>query len=94
MCFEACYDAEYLDDPDERRRVRNALMGYPTVPVIDQIARSASQLLARADRAAGGGSGVEVNDAYIAATATDLDEPVLTANARDFERLAVDVETY
>ncbi len=94
VLFECYYGAEYLDDDDERRLVRNALGSYPTVDVTDDLARTAGRLLARADRDASGDSGVEVNDAYVAAVAEVLDEPVLTSDPEDFETLGVAVETY
>ena len=34
------------------------------------------------------------DDAIIGATADSVDEPVFTRNVKEFERLAVDVETY
>lgn len=91
---EVYYGVVYTKSDDERRRVQNALLGYPRIDVNEEIARAASTLLADADRTAGGTSGVETNDAYIGAMADVLDEPVLTANEDDFETLGVDVETY
>ena len=73
----------------ERRRVRNALMGYPIVPADDRIARVAGRLHAR-HRAAG----VDLGDCYVGATARVYDEPVLTRNADDFAALGVAVESY
>lgn len=94
--FELFYGAAVVLDDEERRRVRNVLMGYPPVPIDEEIARLAAELLGRADRQAGGPmqSGVEANDAYIAATARAYSEAVLTRNTDDFERLGVEVETY
>lgn len=71
-------------------------MGSPPVPIDENIARLAAELLGRADRQAGGPmqSGVEANDAYIAATARAYSEAVLTRTTEDFERLGVEVETY
>lgn len=74
--------------------VRNRLLGYPRIDIDEEVARVAGELLAAADDAAGGPSGVGSNDAYIAAMADVLDEAVLTANVDDFERLGVPVETY
>ncbi|WP_267128186.1 PIN domain-containing protein [Natrarchaeobaculum aegyptiacum] len=91
---EVYYGVTCTKSDDERRRVRNALLGYPRVDINEEIARTASTLLAEADRDAGGDSGVETNDAYIGAIATVLDDAVLTANETDFERLGVDVRTY
>lgn len=91
---EVYYGVAYTKSEDERRRVQNALLGYPRVDVDEEIARTASMLLAEADREANGDSGVETNDAYIGAIADAIDDSVLTANSTDFERLDVDVETY
>lgn len=54
--FETFYGAAFLDDSDERRRIRNELMGYPTVAIDDEMARFAGELLARTDRNEGGGT--------------------------------------
>ena len=91
---EVYYGVAYTKSEDERRQVQNALLGYPRVDIDDEIARTASTLLAEADREAGGNSGVETNDAYIGAIADVLDDAVLTANPADFETLGVDIETY
>lgn len=91
---EVYYGVVYAASEEERRQVRNALLGYPRVDVDEEIARTASTLLAEADREAGGNSGVETNDAYIGAIADALEDPVLTANVDDFETLGVDTETY
>lgn len=91
---EVYYGVVYTKSEEERRKVQNALLGYPRVDVTEEIARIASTLLAEADRSHGGNSGVETNDVYIGAIADALDEPVLTDNVSDFETLGVDVETY
>jgi len=74
--------------------VRNRLLGYPRIEVDEEVARTAGELLARADDRAGGAAGAGSNDAYIAAMADVLDDAVLTADVADFETLGVDVETY
>ncbi|MFC7140685.1 PIN domain-containing protein [Halosimplex aquaticum] len=91
---EVYYGVVYTASEEERRQVENALLGYPRVDVDEAIARTASTLLAEADRETGGNSGVETNDAYIGAVAEILDEPVLTANPDDFDALGIDVQTY
>nr|WP_206039193.1 PIN domain-containing protein [Halomicrobium mukohataei] len=91
---EVYYGVTHTASEEERRQVQNALLGYPRVDVDEEIARTASRLLADADRDAGENSGVETNDAYIGAVAAILDEPVLTANPGDFETLGVPVGTY
>lgn len=94
--FELFYGAAVTLDDEDYRGVRNVLMGYPPAPIDEEIARLAAEILGKTDREAGGPmeSGVEPNDAYIAATARAYSEPVLTRNAKDFERLNVPVETY
>lgn len=92
--FELYYGASYLDSADERRRVKNLLLMYPLVDLDEASARHAAELLATADRRAGGDSGIDNEDGLIGAIADRLDEPVLTNNADDFERLGVDVERY
>lgn len=94
--FELFYGASMTLDDDDYREVRNVLMGYPPAPIDEEIARLAAEMLGKADRDAGGSmqSGIEANDAYIAATARAYAEPVLTRNVTDFERLGVAVETY
>lgn len=94
VLFEVFYGVEWAESEEQRRRAKNALMGYPTVPLDEYLARKAAKLLAVADRTAGGDSGIEVNDSYVAAVSDHYDEPVLTENVTDFEALGVDVETY
>jgi predicted nucleic acid-binding protein len=74
--------------------VRNRLLGYPRIEVDEEVARTAGELLARADDRADGAAGAGSNDAYIAAMADILDDAVLTADVTDFETLGVEVETY
>ena len=93
VIMELSYGAEF-GDKDERRNVRNALRMYPVVDQDETIAHCAGQLLAQADLAAGGESGIDKVDPMIAAVADHYDEPVLTANTGDFEALGVEVETY
>ena len=95
VLFEVFYGVEFAESNEQRRRARNALMGYPTVELNGHLATLAAELLAGADRAESGDSGVGVNDAYIGAAAVYYDEPVLTRNVNDFEKLSgVAVETY
>jgi len=88
VLFELFYGVEAAD-AGERRRVRNALMGYAVVPADDRISRLAGRLYARHRE-----DGVDLGDCYVGATARVHDEPVLTGNAADFEALDVPVETY
>lgn len=91
---EAYYGVATATSTTTRSEVRNRLLGYPRIDVDEEIARVAGTLLAEADDATGGESGVGPNDAYIAAMADVLDERVLTENVTDFETLGVAVETY
>ena len=93
VIMELSYGATFGDE-DERRAVQNALQMYPTVQQHEQHARRAGQLLAQADIDAGGQSGIDKVGPMVAAVADRYDEPVLTANVRDFEALGVDVEPY
>ncbi|WP_254863489.1 PIN domain-containing protein [Halovivax gelatinilyticus] len=93
VIMEISYGAAFGDE-DERRSVQNALRMYPVVHQNESIAHRAGQLLAQADKRAGGDSCIGKVDPMIAAVADHYDEPVLTANTRDFEALGVTVETY
>ncbi|MFP4175531.1 MAG: PIN domain-containing protein [Halobacteriales archaeon] len=90
---EISYGAEFGDE-EEGRKVRNALRMYPIVEQDADTARRAGELLARADAQAGGESGVGWVDAMIAAVGEGYEEPVLTDNVEDFEKLGVGVESY
>lgn len=91
---EVYYGVYFTQSEDERRRVQNALLGYPRVEINDEIARIASRLLAEADKEAGGDCGVGAVDSYIAAVAAVMDDAVLTANDQDFATLGVDTRPY
>ena len=91
---EAYYGVATARSETTEAELRNRILGYPRIDVDEEIARTAGSLLARADDAAGGTSGVGVNDAYIGAMAEVLDDSVLTENTDDFETLGVSVEGY
>lgn len=93
VVMELTYGATFGDE-DERRKVRNALRMYPTVQQDERIAHRAGQLLAQADIAADGESGIDKVDPMVAAVADHFEEPVLTDNVDDFEALGADVESY
>lgn len=93
VVMELAYGASFGGE-DEQRKVQNALRMYPIVEQDDTIARRAGVLLAAADSTAGGESGIDKVDPMVAAVADIHDEPVLTANVRDFEALGVKTETY
>lgn len=93
--WELYYGAVYADSDEELRKVQNLLLTYPQVDLDERLARRGAELLAAADREAGGASGVDTEDALIGAVGEHLREPVLTRNVDDFERLPdVEVETY
>ncbi len=93
VVMELSYGAAFGDE-GEQRAVQNALQMYPIVQQDETIAHRAGNLLAQADVAAGGESGIDMIDPMIAAVADHYDEPVLTANVDDFEALGVGVEPY
>jgi len=93
VVMELSYGAEFGSEA-ERRNIQNALRMYPIVEQDETIAHRSGQLLARADKKTDGESGIDKVDPMVAAVADLHDEPVLTANVRDFELLGVDVETY
>lgn len=75
------------DDEDEAREVENALGGHPVVELDELIARRAGAIAGR--------TGLDFGDAVVGATARQLDEPVLTRNVDDFERIdGVDTVSY
>ena len=93
VVMELSYGVAFGDE-EERRKVRNALSMYPIVPQDETIAQRAGELLARADRDAGGESGIDKVDPMIAAVGDVESDPILTANTADFLALGVDVERY
>lgn len=95
VVFELSYGTARWGDVDERRKLDNALRMYPVVELTDQLAEKAGVLGARADETAGADADeLDTVDPMVAAVADRYEEPVLTANVGDFERLGVAVETY
>ena len=75
------------ENEEEARQVENAIMGHPIVEMDETLARKAGWIA--------GQTGLDPGDAAIGATALLLDEPVLTANVEDFERIdGISIETY
>jgi len=91
---EAYYGVTTVRSEGTEEELENRLLGYPRVDVDEEVARTAGELLARADDEEGGDAGVEANDGYIAAMAEILDDAVLTENVEDFKKMGVDVESY
>lgn len=96
VLYELRYGAEMAGDLDEQRAVGNLSRLYPVVRLNESLALEAAKLVAEADKRAGGAglSGIDDIDPLVAAVADSVDEPVLTDNVDDFERLGVDVETW
>lgn len=90
--FELFYGVARSDQPEaERQTVESVISTKPIYPADDAVMRKAGRLagdLASDGRAVGDG------DAVIAATAIAVDEPVLTRNVTEFERLGAEVERY
>jgi hypothetical protein len=90
--FELYYGVARSDQPAaERERVEEVLATKPIHPSDTAVMRKAGRL---AGELANDGRPVDDGDVIIGATATVVDEPVLTRNVEDFERLGVEVETY
>jgi len=96
VLFELQYGAEMEGDADERRAIDNIPRLYPVVRMNDHLSRRAATLIAKADKAEGGAgqSGIDDIDPMVAAVADSVDEPVLTRNVGDFEKLGVDVRSF
>lgn len=98
VLFELYYGVGATQSDEELRKVQNVMMGYPPVEADEQIARVAGRMLGAMERNAsqtGNKVSTDEGDAYVAATARILDEPVLTRNVGDFEVFkGVEVETY
>jgi len=90
--FELQYGVARSDQSEtERERVENVLASKPIHPADTAVMRKAGRL---AGQLANEGNTVADGDVIIGATAEIVDEPVLTRNVTDFERLGVEVETY
>jgi len=83
-------------NPEENRRaVERVLEGFPLVPATESIAKRAGRFEGEIQRRHGKGIGTA--DAIIASTAIEFDEPVMTENVRDYEKIPSDdlrIETY
>jgi predicted nucleic acid-binding protein len=90
--FELYYGVARSDQPTaEREQVEEILSTKPVRPSDPAVMRKAGRL---AGELTSDGQQVGDGDAIIAATAMIVQEPVLTRNVADFERLGVEVETY
>lgn len=90
--FELYYGAARSNQSEaEREKIENVLASKPVYPADTAVMRKAGRL---SGELTNDGNAVGDGDVIIGATADVLEEPVLTRNAQDFERLGVDVETY
>lgn len=90
--FELYYGiARSGQSDEEREKVENVLASKPVHPADSAVMRKAGRL---SGNLVNDGTMVSDGDVIIGATAEIVDEPVLTRNVDDFERLDVEVETY
>ena len=90
--FELYYGvARAVDSEAERQRIEDVLASKPVYPADTAVMRKAGRL---AGELQNDGTPVGDGDVIIGATADVVEEPVLTRNVDDFDRLGVDVETY
>lgn len=90
--FELFYGVARSNQPEaERETVESVLSTKPVHPADNAIMRKAGRL---AGELASDGRAVGDGDAVIAATAIAVDEPVLSRNVAEYERLGAEVEEY
>lgn len=90
--FELYYGiARAVDSETERQKVENVLASKPIYPADTAVMRKAGRLSGELQN---NGTPVGDSDVIIGATADAVEEPVLTRNVEDFERLGVDIEPY
>jgi predicted nucleic acid-binding protein len=76
----------------EREQIQSVIESYPTVETTDRIAKVAGQI---DGKLRANGECVGANDVLIGATARQYQEPVVTGNPADFERIPeVSIRTY
>ncbi|WP_313691654.1 type II toxin-antitoxin system VapC family toxin [Halorarum halobium] len=83
--------ARSTQSADEREKIENVLASKPVHPAGEAVMRKAGRI---SGELVNDGAAVGDGDAIIGATADVVDEPVLTRNVDDFERLGVETETY
>jgi hypothetical protein len=90
--FELYYGIERSNQSKgKREKVENVLSSKPVHPADTAVMRKAGRL---SGKLVNEGNTVDDGDVIIGVTADVVDEPVLTRNVDDFDRLGVDVETY
>lgn len=90
--FELCYGiARATDSEAEREKVERVLTSKPIQPADTAVMQKAGRLAGELQNK---GTPIGDGDVIIGATAHIVEEPVLTRNVDDFDRLGVDIETY
>jgi len=90
--FELSYGISRATDSEtERENVEEVIASKPIHPADTAVMRKAGRL---AGDLQNDGTPVGDGDVIIGATAAVVEEPVLTRNVEDFERLDVAIETY
>ena len=90
--FELYYGVGRVSRPEaERKKIEKVIASKPIHPADSTVMRKAGRL---SGELMNDGNAVGDGDVIIGATADVLEEPVLTRNVDDIERLGVDVETY
>lgn len=93
VVYELYVGGGYSDDPEsETRHLDGVLRSRPIVDTTESIAKLAGRMDGQLRKA---GDRVSPSDLIIGAIGISFDEPILTRNVNDFERMpAVAVETY
>jgi len=90
--FELYYGAARSNQSEaEREKIESVLTSKPVYPADSAVMRKAGRL---SGEHMNDGNALSDGDVIVGPTAAVLEEPVLTRNVDDFERLGVDVETY
>jgi predicted nucleic acid-binding protein len=90
--FELYYGiARAADSETQRETVEDVLASKPIYPADIAVMRKAGRLSGELQN---DGTPIGDGDVIIGAIADIVEEPVLTRNVADFERLDVDIETY
>lgn len=94
MLAELEYCAEWQLGEEERRKIRTLSRTYAISELDESLARRAGRLYARAEKETDGATGADMIDATVAAVSQIVDEPVVTADVRDYEDIGVVTEPY
>lgn len=92
VVYELYVGVGYTETPfEEVSKIQSVLDARPIVKTDDQIAEFAGRVDGQLRR---DGERVATSDVLIGATARHFDEPVVTNNVNDFERVGAEIETY